>query len=181
MSYAEDRRERSVSELVAELSEEISTLLRKEAELAGAGLREEAEQARLLMSRDVELAKEELADTAREGGRAAGMLGGAGVAALAVVGAVTTCAVMLLDRVMPNWLAALIVAVVWALVGFALFQSGRQALRRMGSPLPTRAMNQFRQDFQETAFGARARAGETIESIKEDVEWAKTANGSAGT
>ena len=50
----------------------------------------------------------------RKAGPGFGMIGAAGAVALLALGALTACLILALDGAMPNWLAALIVAVVYA-------------------------------------------------------------------
>ncbi len=80
------------------------------------------------------------------------MLAGAGVIGLAMLGAFTICLIALLSLAMEVWVAALIVTVVWAIVAAVLVQMGRKQLKEAGPPKPE----------------------QTIETIKEDVQWAKT-------
>jgi uncharacterized membrane protein YqjE len=86
-----DLKERSVGELLKELSTETSTLVRKEMELARAELQQQGKRA----------------------GKGAGLLGGAGVTALLALGSLTATVIALLDTAMETWLAALIVTVIW--------------------------------------------------------------------
>ncbi len=123
------RRERSTGELVRDLSEQASTLVRKE----------------------VELAKVEMAEKGRKAGAGLGLLAGAAVAALLMLGALTAFLVLALDEGMDTWLAALIVTVLWGVVAGALALFGREKLREMGTPVPEK----------------------TVESVKEDIEWLK--------
>src|SRR5215213_6494294 len=71
----EDLRDHSIGELLKELSQETTTLVRKELELARAELTVQGKQA----------------------GKGAGMLGGAGIAALLMLGALTATVIALLD------------------------------------------------------------------------------------
>ena len=64
----------------------------------------------------------------------------------------TACLILALDLIMPAWLAALIVAVVYGIVAFVLVKQGQARLKAAGPPVPE----------------------QTIETVKEDVEWAKT-------
>src|SRR6185503_1661970 len=105
----DNRRDASLPELVKELSTEISTLVRQEIELAKAVVREDLEAARASLEEDVEVAKEELAEKGKHGGLAAGMFGAAAVAAVLALGALSVFLFLLLDAVMRDWLAAVIV------------------------------------------------------------------------
>jgi uncharacterized membrane protein YqjE len=126
----DDLRDRSLGELLKRLSEQTTRLVHQELELAKAELQEKGKQA----------------------GQGAGMFGGAGAIGLAALGALTACFILALDIIMPAWLAALIVAVVYGIVAFVLVRQGQARIKRAAPPVPT----------------------QTIETVKEDVEWAKT-------
>jgi len=104
----------------------------------------------------------------------AGMFGGAAVAAVLALGTFTAFLIYVLDSVMKDWLAAIIIAAVWAVAAFVLVQRGRAELKKMGSPVPQRAVQALKADAQGIAGGVREDAQESAESIKEDVQWAKT-------
>ena len=80
-------RDQSVGELLKQLANEMTTLMRQELELAKAEMREKAGKA----------------------GPGFGMWGAAGAMALLALGALTAFLILALDGAMPNWLAALIV------------------------------------------------------------------------
>jgi uncharacterized membrane protein YqjE len=122
-------REQSTGDLVKQLTQQVSTLVRQE----------------------VELAKVEMADKGKKAGIGIGMFGGAGVAALLGLGALTAFLILVLDLAMPAWAAALIVGVIWAAVAGVLALQGREKVKEVGTPVPE----------------------ETAESVKEDVEWLK--------
>jgi uncharacterized membrane protein YqjE len=125
---ARDARERPIGELVKDLSQQTSTLVRKE----------------------IELAQAELQQRGKVAGRGAGMLGGAAVAGLLALGALTAALIALLDKAMATWVAALIVMALWAVVALVLAKSGQKALKSATPPAP-----------------------QTVETVKEDIEWAK--------
>lgn len=126
-----DVENRSVGELIGELSSDLSTLMRQE----------------------VALAKAELTQEASKAGQAAGMLAGAGVAGhLAIVFASLT-AMWALGNVMDLAWAALIVTVVWAIVAAALGLVGRGRLKQVS-----------------------LKPEQTIDTLKEDAQWARTRN-----
>jgi hypothetical protein len=128
---------RSVGELLGEVTGDLSALMHKEVELA----KLEARQA-------VEMAKTELKDEATKAGRGAGLLAGAGVAGHLVLVFLSLMLMFVLENVIGIEWSALIVALVWAVVGAVLFTMGRKALREV-RPVPER----------------------TIETVKEDLEW----------
>jgi len=86
-----------------------------------------------------------------------GMLGGAGVVALAAAGALTAFLILVLAIFLPEWLAALIVAAVLGAAAYLLMKQGKERVEEAGKPVPE----------------------QTIETVKEDVEWAKTRASSA--
>jgi len=105
----------SVGELIGEVSQDLSTLMRQELALAKAEVKQEAVKA----------------------GRAAGMFGGAGFAGYMVLLFASIAAWWGLAEVMAKGWAALIVTVVWAVVGAVLFALGRQRMREV-NPTPER-------------------------------------------
>jgi Putative Actinobacterial Holin-X, holin superfamily III len=111
-----------------------------------------SEQTTRLVHQELELAKAELQQKGRQAGAGAGMFGGAGAIGLAALGALTACLILALDAVMPAWLAALLVAVVDGIIAFVLVRQGQAKMKAAGPPMPE----------------------QTIETVKEDVEWAKT-------
>jgi uncharacterized membrane protein YqjE len=131
----EDLHDRPVGELLKELSQQTTTLVRKE----------------------LDLAKAEMAEKGKQAGLGAGMFGGAGLFAVLALGALTACLIAALATGMDVWVAALIVAVVYAAVAGVLALLGKQKTREALPPAPEQA----------------------IESTKEDVQWAKTRVGSA--
>jgi uncharacterized membrane protein YqjE len=134
---ADELRERPVAELLKQLASETSTLVRQELELAKAEMREKAGKA----------------------GPGFGMWGAAGVTALLALGALTTFLILALDGAMPNWLAALIVGLVYAAVAGLLYLRGKRRVEQAGSPVPE----------------------QTVETLQEEVQWAKHPSRSART
>ena len=130
----DDPRERPIGELVRDLSSQTSTLVRKE----------------------IELARAELEAKGKVAGKGAGLLGGAAVAGLLALGALSAGLIALLDKAMATWVAALIVMVLWAIVAAVLAKAGQNALKRATPPAP-----------------------QTVETVKEDIQWAKNPTGSA--
>ena len=106
----------------------------------------------LLVRQEVELAKAELAQKGRVAAPGLELLGGAGVAGLLAAGSLTACAILALSIFLDAWLASLIVAVVLAAVAYLLAQRGKEQVKSAGTPIPE----------------------QTIETVKEDVQWAKT-------
>lgn len=111
-----------------------------------------SDQATLLVREEVALAKAELAEKGKQAGQGAGLFGGAAVAALYGVGALTTAAILALSLALASWLAALIVAVVLFAVAAVAALAGKKRVKRATPPMPE----------------------QTVETVKEDVQWAKT-------
>jgi hypothetical protein len=122
--------EASAAELVKQLSEQTSRLVRQE----------------------VELAKAELAIKGKRAGIGAGMFGGAGLVGLYAVGALVAAAIAALATAMATWLAALIVGVVLAAVAGGVALVGKQKVQQAMPPVPE----------------------DSVESVKEDVQWTKS-------
>jgi uncharacterized membrane protein YqjE len=112
-----------------------------------------------LVRQEIELAKAELGEKGKKAGLGAGMFGGAGLFGVFAFAALTTCIIVALDSAMPLWLAALIVAVIYGAIGAVLALQGRNKVQEAGPPVPEQA----------------------TESVKEDVQWAKTQARSDGT
>ncbi len=110
-----------------------------------------SEKASLLVRQEIELAKAEIGEKGRKAGAGVGLLAGAALAGLLMLGALTAFFVLALDEGMPAWLAALLVTVLWGVVAGALADVGRERLRELGGPVPEK----------------------TVESVKEDLEWLK--------
>jgi VIT1/CCC1 family predicted Fe2+/Mn2+ transporter len=111
----------------------------------------------LLARQEIDLAKAEMAQKGRTAAPGVAMLGGAGAVALCAAGALTAFLVLVLSLVLPDWAAALIVAAALGGVAYLLITLGKARLERAGKPVPQ----------------------QTIETMKEDVEWATTRASSA--
>jgi len=125
-----EKRQESVSELIKDLSRDVSDLVRQE----------------------IELARAEMMEKGKKAGIGAGMFGGAALMGAAAVGGSMATIIIVLDLWMPLWLAALITTVLYAAVAAVLAMRGRDELRQTGTPIPEK----------------------TKESVKEDIQWAKT-------
>jgi uncharacterized membrane protein YqjE len=110
-----------------------------------------ASQTSTLVRQEIQLAQAEVTEKGKLAGKGAGMLAGAGVTALLGLGALTAFVIVVLDSFMALWLAALIVTIVWLVIAAVLAMSGKKALQAATPPVP-----------------------QTIETVKEDIEWAKT-------
>jgi hypothetical protein len=111
----------------------------------------------LLLRQEIELAKAEMAEKGRTAAPGLGMFGGAGIVGLCAAGALTAFLILVLSTFLPDWAAALVVGAVLATVAYVLVQQGKERVADAGAPVPE----------------------QTIETMKEDVEWAKTRASSA--
>jgi uncharacterized membrane protein YqjE len=115
-------------------------------------LKELSDQSTTLIKQEVELAKAELQEKGKQAGMGAGMFGGAGLFGVGAFAALTTAVIAVLATAMETWLAALIVAVVYGAVAGVLAMTGKKKVKEAVPPVPEQARD----------------------SVKEDVEWAKT-------
>jgi hypothetical protein len=111
-----------------------------------------ADQTTTLVRQEIDLAKAEFSEKGKKAGQGAGMFGGAGVAGFLALAAITAAAILGLATAVPDWLAALIVGVVYAAVAGVLALQGKNKVQDAAPPVPE----------------------QTVETLKEDVEWAKT-------
>ncbi len=120
--------DRSLGEIVSKISNDLSRLMRQE----------------------LQLAKVETTQEAKKAGLAAGMLGGAALAGWMTALFVSMTVMWALSHVMDLAWAALIVTVIWAVIGAALFMTGRKKMAQV-NPKPE----------------------QTIETLQEDKQWLK--------
>lgn len=90
-----------------------------------------------LMRQELDLAKREAKAEASKAGKAGGMFGGAAIAALLMLIFVSLALTYLLDNVMPVELAALIVGLVWAIAAGVLAMAGKKQLQSVNPALET--------------------------------------------
>jgi Putative Actinobacterial Holin-X, holin superfamily III len=105
-----------------------------------------------LVRQELDLAKAEVAQKGKIAGAGAGLLGAAGVAGLAALGAFTAFLILVLSLLMPAWVAALIVTAIYGAIAAVLALRGKTKIQEAKPPVPE----------------------QTVETVKEDVQWAKT-------
>lgn len=132
-----DSYDRPLSDLLKELNQEISHLVRDEIALA-----------RVEMTRKMSAMA-----------KAAGLLGAGAFVGLLAAGVLTATIVLAIDVALPAWLAALIVTVAYLIIAGVLCAVGYARFKRAGKPIPE----------------------QTIETLKEDVSWARHRARSAAT
>jgi uncharacterized membrane protein YqjE len=152
----ERKRDASTGDLVRDLKDEATALVRDELDVIRAEAARIGDGVVTLAKQELRLARAEMGEKGRQILPGIGMMAAAGGLALLAAGTLTAFAVLALDGVMPNWLAALLVGAVYALGALALYLAGRERVDEAGGLVPE----------------------QTIESVKEDVEWAKTQIGS---
>jgi Putative Actinobacterial Holin-X, holin superfamily III len=123
----------SISELMRRLSEQASTLARKEVELATA----------------------EVAQKGKRLGVGAGALGAAAIVGLFALGALTAALILALETGVAGWLAALIVAVVYGVIAGGLALAGKQQVEAGSPPVPERAIESTKLDIDAAKAGAK--------------------------
>lgn len=112
----------SLGDVVADIAQDLSTLVRQETELAKAELRESAKRA----------------------GKGSGLLGGAGVAGWFVLLFLSVALWWAIGDALGLGWSAVIVAVVWAIIAAVLYSMGRGELRRVqGLPRTTETAKQI--------------------------------------
>ncbi len=99
-----------------------------------------------LVQRELELLKTELIAKLKALGIGAGLLLGAVVVLLFMVGVLLTAAILALGLVLPGWLAALIVAAFLLIVAGVLALIGWRVLQRGIPPLPTESIQSLKAD-----------------------------------
>ena len=116
----------STAELVSQLSEQVTTLVRDE----------------------LALARAEMTEKGKRAGKGAGLIGAGGVLALYGLGALFVTIGALLALAMPVWLSALIVMVlIFAAAGVAALL-GKKQVQQAVPPKPTEAVDSTKRDVQ---------------------------------
>lgn len=130
-----DSRERPVGELIKDLSDQTSRLIRQE----------------------MELARVELTAKGKQAGLGAGMFGGAGLFGLFAFAALTAGFILLLDLAVATWLAALIIAAAYAAIAGVLALLGKGRVKRATPPVPEQTRDSVKEDVRWTK--AKAKQG----------------------
>ncbi len=117
----------STGDLVKQLSEQVSRLVRDE----------------------LRLAQLEMTRKGKQAGVGAGLLGGGGVIALYAVGCLLAAAIIGLATAVAAWLAALIVGVVLLLIAAVSALMGKGRLSKATPPVPKQAVDSIKADVEE--------------------------------
>ncbi len=119
-------RKRSLFELIGELPDRVSELVHRE----------------------IELVKAEMTAKLKALGAGGGLLVGAVVVLLFMVGVLLTAAVLGLAEVMPGWAAALVVAGVLLIIAVVVGLIGYRILKRGVPPVPSEAIDSLQRDLR---------------------------------
>jgi uncharacterized membrane protein YqjE len=119
-------------------------------------LRQLSEQTTKLVRQEIELAKTELTEKGKKAGIGAGMFGGAGALGFYAFGALTACVILALATAVDGWLAALIVAVVYGAAAGVLALTGRQKVTEASPPVPEQAVDSTKEDVRWVKTRAKA-------------------------
>ncbi|HVM34478.1 MAG TPA: phage holin family protein [Actinomycetota bacterium] len=121
--------------------------------------RQLSQETATLVRQEMELAKAEIRETGKKAGMGAGMFGGAGIVGFLALASFTAFLILLLVELgLDAWASALIVTIAYGGAAAVLAMQGRDKLKEATPPAP-----------------------QTVETVKEDVEWAKHPTKSAGT
>jgi hypothetical protein len=120
----QELRDRPVGELMKQLSDQTSTLVRKE----------------------IELAKAELAVKGKKAGVGAGMFGGAGLFGFFAFAGLTTTLILALATAVAPWVAALIVTAIYGAIAGVLALQGKSKVQEATPPVPERALDSTKED-----------------------------------
>ena len=123
---ANTTRDRPTSELMRELSDQTTALVRKE----------------------IALAKVELTEKGKKAGMGAGMFGVAALFGAGAFAAVTACLILALATFLDGWLAALIVAVVYIAIAGVLAMRGKKQVKEATPPVPEQAVDSTKEDLE---------------------------------
>jgi hypothetical protein len=121
-------------------------------------LQQLAKETSTLVRQEIELARAEVTEKGRQAGKGMGMFGAAGILGLLALGALTAAAILALDLAVAGWLAALIVVAVYGTAAGLLVLVGKGRVQEATPPAP-----------------------QTVETVKEDIEWVKNRGRSART
>jgi hypothetical protein len=118
--------EHPTGELVKQLSEQVSVLVREE----------------------LKLAQLEMTRKGKQAGVGAGVLGGGAVIALYAVGCLIACVILAISEALAGWLSALIVGVALLAVAGAAALVGKNRLQKATPPVPTDAVDSVKTDME---------------------------------
>ena len=101
-----------------------------------------------LVQREIDLIKAEITAKLKALGIGVGLIGGALVVLLGMLGVLLTAAILALSLVMPGWLAALLVAAALLIIAVVLGLIGYRVLLKGVPPVPTESIESIRRDLR---------------------------------
>ncbi len=101
-----------------------------------------------LVTREIDLLKAEMLAKVKALGIGAGLLAGALVILLGMLGVLLTAAILALSQIMPGWLAALLVAAVLLIIAVILGLIGYRVLKKGIPPIPTESIDSLKRDYR---------------------------------
>jgi uncharacterized membrane protein YqjE len=128
-----DTHDLSTGELVKQLSEQVSVLVRDE----------------------LKLAQVEMTNKGKQAGIGAGMLGGSGLIAIYGMACLIACAVIAISGAVPAWLAALIVGAALLAAAAVVALLGKRRLQQAVPPVPEQAAEGVKTDIEQVKESAR--------------------------
>ena len=126
-AHTPPEREASTGELVQQLSEQVSTLVRDE----------------------LKMARLELARKGKFAGFGIGLYGASGLVALYAIACLLAAAIIAIAEEIRPWLAALIIGLVLLVVSAVAALMGRSRMRRATPPMPEQAVEGTKADVEE--------------------------------
>lgn len=125
---------------------------RPEHEGIGSAAKQLSEDLGILVRKEMELARREMMEKVKTAGAGAGMLSGSAITGLLTLGSLTALLIIAIGLALPLWLSALIVTAMWAAITAVLALTGKKKIQDAGPLVPE----------------------QTIQSVKEDVQWAQS-------
>lgn len=125
---------------------------RPEHEGIGSAAKQLSEDLGILVRKEMELARREMMEKVKTAGVGAGMLSGSAITGLLTLGSLTALLIVAIGLALPLWLSALIVTAMWAAITAVLALTGKKKIQDAGPLVPE----------------------QTIQSVKEDVQWAQS-------
>jgi hypothetical protein len=120
-------------------------------------LKQLSQETATLVRQEIDLAKAEVAQTGKKAGLGAGLVGAAGIVGFLGLAALTATFILILATFLPAWVSALIVTIVYGVAAGVLAMRGKDKVKEIAPPAP-----------------------QTVETVKEDIQWAKHPTRSAG-
>ena len=123
--------------------------------LAGDLIKQLSEQVSVLVRDELKLAQLEMRRKGKQAGLGIGMLSGGGLIALYAAGCLLACAIIAISGAVAAWLAALIVGAALLATAAAMALLGKGRLQKAVPPVPTAAANSVKTDVEVVKEGMR--------------------------